>query len=176
MSDWPHEQHDAPPTGPGDAEHAPAVEQEAPPEFYAAPVFGGATHDEEVAAATEAAKHDRGGVIAKPLLTTGAHGPIVEELAMLLDEAGYPNRVAAGLQEPTLDDGLMLQVRAFQEANGIAPHKPKQAADGSWSAPLVRENHQGIVEHETWRALLEQAGRDLAELEVHRRYPVGSFS
>jgi hypothetical protein len=166
----------APPAEPSPPTPTTPAEPAAP-----APTFGGATPDPSVEAATAAKdKNDPGFVVAKPLLTTGAFGHDVAELAKLLDAAGHPNAVAAGLEPPMLTDELMRLVRAFQLANGIDPAKPQHGVaggdtSGPAGAPLVRADHEGIVEWSTWAALYNAAGVPV-ELGVSERYPEGSFA
>jgi peptidoglycan hydrolase-like protein with peptidoglycan-binding domain len=122
------------------------------------PQFGGVASP--VTEAQPAVSEEGGYVAAKPMLTTGAHGPIVAELAELLHDAGFPNQVHAGQVAPILDDTLMLLVRAFQAREGIDPSAPQDGA-----APLIPRSHGGIVDAKTWEALLG----DVAA--VFQRYP-----
>jgi len=137
---------------PRDAEiaklQAELAERDAAPKTTASlPQFGGVASP--VTEAQPAVSKEGGYVSSKPLLTTGAHGPIVAELAELLHDAGFPNQVHAGQVAPILDDTLMLLVRAFQAREGIDPSAPQDGA-----APLIPRSHGGIVDAKTWEALL----------------------
>jgi hypothetical protein len=145
----------------------------------APPQLGGATVANQTSLEqANAAKNDPGYVSSKPLLTTGAWGHDVAVLAWLLHEAGYPNPVHAGLEAPMLTDEIMRMVRAFQESQGIDPAGPQRGVTGEGPAagPLIRRDHEGIVDAPTWAALHEAAGVevDLAVAEI--RYPAGSFA
>jgi hypothetical protein len=145
----------------------------------AAPQMGGATvADQTSLEQANAAKDDPGYVVAKPLLTTGAYGHDVAVLAMLLHEAGYPNPVHAGLEAPMLTDEIMRMVRAFQEAHGIDPAGPQPGVegDGPAGAPLVRRDHEGIVDGRTWAELYDAADVDVEIAVAEIRYPAGSFA
>ncbi len=133
-----------------------------------APQFGGATPDESLAAAVKL-QGEPGYVSSKPMLSTGSWGAEVAELADLLAKAGYPNHVAAGLAAPMLSDELMRSVRAFQDANQV---DPTSAQDGA--APLIRKDHEGIVDAATWAALYKSAGQDQAGLAIRERYPMAA--
>jgi hypothetical protein len=171
----------ADPTAPPEAaaaDHPAAAPDDAP----AAPAtFGGSTPSAQVQAAVDQS-NDPGFVVAKPLLTTGAYGHDVAQLAAMLEAAGHPNAVAAGLAPPMLSDELMRTVREFQEAQGIDPAGPQHGVDGPdanapTGAPLVRRDHEGIVEWRTWAALYDAAGVESDVLEVDAiRYPAGSFA
>lgn len=159
----------AQPAAPDTAQTTPAAQPSAP----LVPQFGGASVTAQPS--DLAPSSDPGYVSALPLLTTGAYGFLVEELARLLAANGYPNKVAAGVAPPMLDDELMRMVRAFQEEQAIEPHAMQGEA-----APLVRRDHEGIVEAATWRAL--HGVEDVAAagehelLAVDRRYNVGAFA
>lgn len=123
------------------------------------PQFGGG--QVEAADSVPSVSDEGGYVAALPLLTTGAYGPLVGFLAKLLDRAGFANAQHAGKAEPMLDDALMSKVRAFQAQHGIDPSGPQDGA-----APLIRKDHEGLVDAKTWQALLGFAHA------VETRYPV----
>lgn len=159
---YPGAQPSEPPAGEGTEHAAPNVERDERP---MQPQIGGAPTPPELA---HLAPDEGGYVNAEPFLMVGAHGPAVAELAHLLDDHGYTNKIAHGLAQPTLDDELMRIVQAFQDDNDIAPHKPQDGAP-----PLVpgRDRHSGVVDAKTWVALRRGEIR-----AVTVRYPEGSFA
>jgi hypothetical protein len=171
VSETPYPPLSAPPSVPADTTPpepaaAPTAAPAAPSQpAQMQPQLGGAPLPPELAYQAE---NQTGYVCAEPLLMVGAHGAAVAELAHLLDDHGYPNKVAQGVAQPVLDDELIRVVQAFQDDNGIAPHKPQDGAP-----PLVpgRDRHSGIVDAATWVAL-----RDGERREIVIRYPEGSFA